>query len=116
MRLFVVCDQIVNLDNIVSIEADGIAVKRLWFIGSSTPINLDLQINFNFLLNQLSAFGNFFPVGEHIVNLNNIVSFDIDRGDVVKRIWFLNSETAIELNPPVNSIALGNALRSRGLL
>ncbi len=56
-----------------------------------------------------------FLVGDQIVNLDNVVSLDIDNGFVV-RIWYIGSTAPVILAPPVNANAVLNALRQRGLI
>lgn len=54
-------------------------------------------------------------VGDQIVNLDNVVSFDIDNGFVV-RIWYIGSSTPVPLQPPVQALTLINTLRGKGLI
>jgi hypothetical protein len=56
-----------------------------------------------------------FLVGDQIINLDNVVSLDIDNGAVV-RIWYIGSSTPVTLSPPVNANAVLAALRQRGLI
>ena len=54
-------------------------------------------------------------VGDQIVNLDNIVSFDIDNG-MIMRIWYIGSSTPVTLMPPVSANAVLSALQQKGLL
>jgi hypothetical protein len=47
-----------------------------------------------------------------MVNADNVVSFDIDGSDIV-RIWYVGSETPLELKPAVPAAALLELLRSK---
>jgi len=54
-------------------------------------------------------------VGDQIVNLDNVVSFDIDNGFIV-RIWYIGSSTPVPLQTPVQAMAVINALKAKGLM
>jgi hypothetical protein len=54
-------------------------------------------------------------VGDQILNLDNIVTFDIDNG-VVMRIWYIGSSTPVTPQPPIPFNAVVNALRQKGLI
>ena len=53
-------------------------------------------------------------IGDQIVNLDNIVSFDIDNG-LVMRLWYVGSSTPVTLQPPLAFQIVENALRAKGL-
>lgn len=54
----------------------------------------------------------FVRIGDQMVNADNVVSFDIDGSDIV-RIWYVGSETPLELKPVVPAAALLELLRSK---
>jgi hypothetical protein len=54
-------------------------------------------------------------VSDQIVNLDNIVTFDIDNGFIV-RIWYIGSSTPVTLQPPINANAIIVELRRKGLI
>lgn len=54
----------------------------------------------------------FVRIGDQMVNADNVVSFDIDGSDIV-RIWYVGSETPLELKPAVPAAALLELLRGR---
>ena len=54
-------------------------------------------------------------VGDQIVNLDNVVSFDIDNG-VIVRIWYIGSSTPVTLQPPLPAQILVNTLHQKGLI
>ena len=54
-------------------------------------------------------------VGDQIVNLDNLVSFDID-GGVVVRLWYVGSSSPVSLQPPVPAQRVVETLRAKGLL
>jgi hypothetical protein len=57
MTLFLVSDQIVNLDNVVSLDIDNRAIVRVWYIGSSSPITLQPPVNVGAVINELRRLG-----------------------------------------------------------
>ena len=54
----------------------------------------------------------FVRIGDQVVNADNVVSFDIDGSDIV-RIWYIGSETPLQLKPAVPAAALLELLRGR---
>lgn len=54
----------------------------------------------------------FVRIGDQVLNADNVVSFDIDGSDVV-RIWYVGSETPLELRPPVPAAALLEVLHAK---
>ncbi len=57
----------------------------------------------------------FVRIGDHVVNADNIVSFDIDGSDIV-RIWYVGSSTPLVIKHPVPFAALLEVLQSRNWL
>src|ERR1044071_4661979 len=94
MTLMVVGDQFVNLDHVVSFDLDGQFIARVWFVGSQTPINIDPPAPVNMVFNTMKP--QMIVVGDQIVNLDNVVSFDSDGGNVA-RIWFVGSPTPVPI-------------------
>jgi hypothetical protein len=54
----------------------------------------------------------FIRIGDQVVNADNVVSFEIDRSDIV-RIWYVGSPTPLILKAPVPSGALLEVLQGR---
>lgn len=42
MTLIIIGDQLVNLDNVVSLDADAGNIVRIWYIGSATPVTVQV--------------------------------------------------------------------------
>jgi hypothetical protein len=54
----------------------------------------------------------FIRIGDQLVNVDNVVSFDIDGSDIV-RIWYTGSEKPLVLKPAVPATALLELLQSK---
>ena len=54
----------------------------------------------------------FVRIGDQVVNVDNVVSFDIDGSDIV-RIWYIGCETPLQLKPAVPAGALLEILHGR---
>lgn len=54
----------------------------------------------------------FVRIGDHVVNTDNVVSFDIDGTDVV-RVWYVGSEKPLTIKPPVPAGALLELLQAK---
>jgi hypothetical protein len=57
----------------------------------------------------------FIRIGDQVVNLNSIVSFDIDGQDIV-RIWYVGSPAPLALRPAVPAAALLEILNANNWL
>jgi len=57
----------------------------------------------------------FIQIADMIVNLSNVVAFDIDGQNIV-RIWFTGSPTPLQLAGAVPAAPLIQALRARGII
>jgi hypothetical protein len=54
----------------------------------------------------------FVRVGGHVLNADNVVSFQIDGADIVQ-IWYAGSESPLVLKPAVPAKALLDLLQSK---
>jgi hypothetical protein len=54
----------------------------------------------------------FVRIGGHVVNADNVISFQIDGADIVQ-IWYVGSESPLVLKPPVPAKALLDLLQSK---
>jgi hypothetical protein len=43
-QFITLADQILNIDNVVAIDMDGTNILRVWFVGSSTPLQLQNSV------------------------------------------------------------------------
>lgn len=57
----------------------------------------------------------FILVSDQIVNLDNIVTFDIDNGLIV-RIWYIGSTVPVTLERPIRADMVFNEMRQKGLI
>ena len=58
---------------------------------------------------------NFVTIGDLLVNLSNVVAFDVD-GALVKRIWYTGSPTPVEVQGQVAANGLLTFLQAKGFL
>ena len=54
----------------------------------------------------------FVRIGDQLVNVDNVVSFDIEGSDIV-RIWYIGSENPLLLKPAVPASVLLELLNSK---
>jgi hypothetical protein len=59
---------------------------------------------------------NFVTIGNHVVNLANVVAFDME-GQAIRKIWYVGSPTPLEIPAPgVSATTLLQFLQARGFL
>jgi hypothetical protein len=54
----------------------------------------------------------FVRIGDQLVNVDNVVSFDIEGSDIV-RVWYIGSEKPLPLKPAVPAAAVLELLNSK---
>jgi hypothetical protein len=52
-----ISDLLLNLDNVVAVDSDGTLVKRIWYVGSPTPVDLERDVPLRPLLDFLNTKG-----------------------------------------------------------
>ena len=114
VKMVLIGDQIVNPNNIVSVDLDQGLAKRIWYEGSEKPVDIAAVVPGVAVMSALGPLG-FVPIGDEIVNLEKIVSLDID-GPSVVRLWYVGAEAPVKIEPPVLAMAVLNELRAKALM